>query len=166
MDPLDHPAGEGPRPSRRVEGGEDLVPDALRLVDGDDGVKCPSLAVLGDGDHCQQVGAVGIEVGLLNQGRVLPRVFPSVAATLLAAPDLVHGAYPVAGVCVPHGVEEVLDPPIEDGTGDELALLLSLDEVPAGVDEGQLVRRGLGPGDTAGRDGQKRRQEQRGCHGQ
>ena len=42
VDPLDHPAGEGPRPPRRVEGGQDLVPDAPRLVDGDDGVEVAS----------------------------------------------------------------------------------------------------------------------------
>ena len=65
----------------------------------------------------------------------------------------------------PDGVKEVLYLPVEDGTGDELALLLALHEVPAGVDEGELVT-GLGQGDPAGRDGQKRRQEQRGNKGQ
>ena len=149
MDSLDHPAGEGPRPASGVEGGEDLVPDAARLVDGDDGVEVASLAVLGDCQHDQQVGPVAVELGLLVEGGVLPGVLPAVASLLLAAADPVHRAYPVAGVGVADGVVEDLDLAVEEGPGDELALLLALHEVPVGVDEGQLVRRGLGAGDPA-----------------
>ena len=120
-----------------------------RLVDGDDGVEVASPAVLGDGQHHQQVGTVAVEVGVVVQVGVLPRVLPAVAPLLLPALDPVHGAYPVAGVGVADRVEEVRDLAVEDGAGDELAALLALDEVPVGVDESQLVRRGLGPGDPA-----------------
>ena len=130
VDSLDHPAGEGPRPPRRVEGGQNLVPDAARLVDGDDGVELAPLAVLGDGQHDQQVCPVAVEVGLLVEVGVLPRVFPAVRALLLAAIDPVHGAYPVARVGVPDGVEEVRDLAVEDGAGDELAAALALHEAP------------------------------------
>ena len=153
MDALDHPAGEGPRPASGVEGGENLVPDAARLMEGDDGVEVASQPVLGLGQHHQQVGPVGVEVGLLVQVGVLPRVLPAVASLLLPTMNPVHGAYPVAGVGVPDGVEEALDLPVEEGAGDELAAALSLHEVPVGVDEGQLVRRGLGQGDVACGDG-------------
>ncbi len=165
VDSLDHPAGEGPRPASGVEGGEDLVPDAARLVYGHDGVEVAPQPVPGLRQHHQQVGPVPVELGVFVQVGVLPRVLPAVAALLLAAPDPVHGAYPVAGVGVPDGVEEALDLPVEEGPGDELAAALALDEVPVGVDQGQLVRRGLGQGDVACGDCQERRQEQRGCQG-
>ena len=161
--PLDHPAGEGLRPARRVEGGQNLVPDAARLMEGDDGVEVAPQPVLGRGQHDQQVGPVAVELRVLVQVGVLPGVRPPVAPLLLAALHPVHGAYPVARVGVPDGVEEVRDLPVEDGAGDELAAALALHEVPVGVDEGQLVAgRGLGLGDVACGDCQKRRQQQRG----
>ena len=167
MDSLDDPPGEGFGPARRAEGGQNLVPDAARLVDGDDGVEVASLAVLGLGQHDQQVGPVPVEIGVLVKVGVLPGVLPAVAALLLPALHPVHGAYPVAGVGVPDGVEEVCDLPVEDGAGDELAAALALDELPVCVDQGQLgAGRGLGQGDVACRDCQKRRQEQRGGQGQ
>ena len=43
-----------------------------RLVDGDDGVEVAPLTALGGRQHDQQVGAVGVEAGLLVEGRVLP----------------------------------------------------------------------------------------------
>ena len=166
VDSLDHPAGEGPRPPRRVEGGQDLVPDAARLVDGDDGVEVTPESVLGLGQHHQQVGPVEVEVGLLVQCGILPRVLPAVASLLLAAADPVHGANPVAGVGVADGVVERRDLPVEYGPCDELAAALALNELPVGVDEGYLVAgRGLGQDDAAGWDCQKRRQKQRGCQG-
>ena len=80
VDALDHPAGEGSRPASGVEGGQNLVPDAARLMEGDDGVEVASLAVLGLGQHHQQVGPVAVELRVLVQVGVLPRVLPSVAA--------------------------------------------------------------------------------------
>ena len=132
------------------EGGQNLVPDAARLVDGDDGVEVAPLAALGGRQHDQQVGPVGVEAGLLVEGRVLPRVLPAVASLLLAAIEPVHGAYPVAGVGVPDGVEEVNDLPVEHGAGDELAALLALHELPVCVDQDDPVAGwGLGQGDAA-----------------
>ena len=67
MDSLDDPPGEGFGPARRAEGGQNLVPDAARLVDGDDGVEVASPAVLGLGQHDQEVGPVAVELGVLVQ---------------------------------------------------------------------------------------------------
>ena len=148
-----------------VEGGQDLVPDLPRLVDGDDGVERLGLVASGHRHHHQQVGPVGVEAGLLVKGRILPGILPAVAALFLAADDPVHGADPVAGVGVADGVEQGLDLPVEDGAGDELAAALALHELPVGVDEDYRVRRGLSQGDAAGRNCQERRQKQRGCQG-
>ena len=131
---MTHP-GEGFGPARRAEGGQNLVPDAARLVDGDDGVEVASPAVLGLGQHHQEVSPVAVELGVLVEVGVLPRVLPAVAALLLATLHPVHGAYPVAGVRVADGVEEVDDLAIEDGAGDELAAALALHELPVGVDQ-------------------------------
>ena len=166
MDSLDDPPGEGFRPASGAEGGQNLVPDAPRLVDGDDGVEVAPLAALGGRQHDQQVGPVGVEAGLLVEGRVLPRVLPSVASLVLTAIEPVHGAYPVAGVGVPDGVEEGRYLPVEDGAGDELAALLPLHEVPVGVDQDDAAcGRGLGQGYVACGDRHQRRQEQRGGQG-
>ena len=64
VDPLDHPAREGPRPTRGVERGQDPVPDAARLVDGNDGVEGRRLTS-GVRQHRQQIGVIGVELGLL-----------------------------------------------------------------------------------------------------
>ena len=136
-------------------------------MNGYDGVEVASPAVLGLGQHDQQVGPVSVEIGVLVKVGVLPGILPAVAALLLPALHPVHGAYPVAGVGVPDGVKEVCDLAVEDGAGDELAAALALHELPVGVDQGQLgAGRGLGQGDVACGDCQKRRQEQRGGQGQ
>ena len=166
VDSLDHPAGEGSRPASGVEGGQNLVPDAARLVEGYDRVEVPPLTALGGRQHDQQIGPVGVEVGVVVQGRVLEAVLPAVAALLLPALDAVHGAYPVAGVGVADRVEEGFDLPVEDGVGHELAALLALDEVPVGVDQGDgVAARRLGQGEVACGDCHKRRQKQRDCQG-
>ena len=162
VDALDDPAGEGSRPAAGVEGGQNPVPDAARLVEGDDGVEVTSQPVLRTRQHDQQVGLVGVEAGLLVQGRVLEAVLPAVAALLLPALHPVHGGYPVAGVGVADGVVEGLDLPVENGAGDELAAALALHELPAGVDQDDAAaERLLGQGYAAGWDRYKRRQEQR-----
>ena len=149
-----------------LRGGQNLVPDAARLVDGYDGVEVAPQPVLGLGQHDQQVGPVAVELGVLVKVGVLPGILPAVAALLLAALHPVHGAYPVAGVGVADGVEEVDDLPVEDGSGDELAALLALHEIPVCVDQGQLgAGRGLGQGEVACGDRHQRRQEQRGGQG-
>ena len=109
---------------------------AARLVDGYDGVEVAPPPVLGLGQHDQEVGPVAVEIGVLVKVGVLPGILPAVAALLLAALHPVHGAYPVAGVGVADGVEEVCNLAVEDGAGDELAAALALHELPVGVDEG------------------------------
>ena len=117
------------------------------------------MPVLGLDQHDQQVGPVPVEVGLLVEVGVLPRVLPAVAPLLLAAADPVDGAHPVAGVGVADGVVEHHDLAVEDGPSDELAAALALNEIPVGVDEGYLVAgRGLGQGDVACGNRHQRRQ--------
>ena len=75
---LYHPAGEGLCPPGRVQGRQDPVENPAGLVHGYKGVEDvgAALGVGGDADH-QQVGLPGIQVGLLGEGRVLPRNTPS-----------------------------------------------------------------------------------------
>ena len=159
MDSLDHPAGESSRPASGVEGGQNLVPDAARLVEGDDCVEVPPLTALGGRQHDQQVGPVGVEVGVVVQGRVTRSCTPQPSLRFFSpALHPVHGAYPVAGVGVADGVEEGFDLPVEDGAGHELAALLALHQVPVLVDQGNGVAgRRLGQGEVACGDCYKRR---------
>ena len=120
----------------------------LGLVDGDQGVEDVVVAAADarDGQH-QEVCLLGVEIGLLVQGRVLEGVLPALGEALLAAPDPVGAGEPVAGVGVADGVEEDVGLAAEDGAGHEVALLLPLHHLPVAVDQGDGRRcRGAGTG--------------------
>ena len=106
---------------------------------GNDGVKGRGVAPDHVGNHRQQVGPVRVQLLLAGEGRVLPRVLPSLSQFLLSSEHRVDGGDPVAGVAVADPVEEVVDGAVVDGPGYEPALLLPLHELPAGVDQDDVV---------------------------
>ena len=147
VDSLDDPAGERPGPAAGIERSEHPLPQAARLVHGDHGVETHpgSSGKLRD-EQGDQVGAVGIELGLPVDDGVLERVLPALPEPLLSPVQLVDGADPLPGVGVSDPVVEVCYLAVEDGPCDEAPVVLSLYEFLAGVDEHRLVRRALRQG--------------------
>ena len=136
-------------------------------MDGDDSVEVLGVRpgrVLHQ--HEQQVARLRVELRELVALSVLPGVLPAVGAVLPVVLDPEQAGEKLAGVGVADAVVEEVDLLVEEGAGDKAPVSLALDELPAGVDQDDLVsRRGLGQHQAAYRDGDERRHKQRSGQG-
>ena len=106
VDSLDHPPGGGPGPAVGVQGAQHPVPQPLGLVDGNQGVEDVVAAAGARDCQHQQVCLLGMELGLLVQGRVLEGVLSALGELFLAPFGPVGVGDPLAGVRVANGVVE------------------------------------------------------------